>query len=295
MHMIRKTAGAKLEKGLAMSNSICVVGGNGYIGSALQQHIKADIIDITEFKYWRSCKWDVKDYDTIILLAGHSSMQMGRDDPDGAWLNNVVRFKLLLDELRDDQRLIYASSASVYNNIKSAPTEDCKEIDVMNMYDLSKFTIDQLAIQAKKHTYGLRFCTVNGYSPVLRVDLMLNKMVEDAKNKGIVTIKNAHLTRPILGIQDLCRGIKAIVDGADHRGIYNFNSLLGQTVEDFANAVTEKFGGRVENLGDEPHYVFGVDTTKFEKTYNFKFTETLDSILTSLEKEPDEKVIRAIN
>lgn len=277
-------------------NRTIIIGGHGYIGRALREHIEADVIDITEFQYWRTCKWDVKDYDTIILLAGHSSMPLGRDDPNGAWQNNVIRFKLLLDDLRDDQRLIYASSGSVYNGIKAHPDEECPEFRPLNMYDLSKYTIDQLAKLAGKHTYGLRFVTVNGYSPTLRVDLMLNKMTEDAKNKGVVTIKNANLERPLLGMQDLCRGIKAIVDSTeDHRGIYNFCSLNGYTVGDYAKAVTEKFGGTIEDLGEEPHYVYGADTTKFEKTYNFTFEETLDSILESLKKEPNEKVIRIVN
>lgn len=274
-------------------NKTLIIGGDGYIGSALQKHIEADVIDLSDPRHWRSCRWDVENYDTIILLAGHSSMPMGRDDPDGAWQNNVVRFKRLLDELRDDQRLIYMSSASVYNGIKAHPDEECVEFRPMNMYDLSKYTIDQLAILANKHTYGIRLCTVNGFSPVLRVDLMLNKMTEDAKTKGIVTIKNKDLTRPITGIQDVCRGIKAIVDSKeDNRGIYNFCSLNGHTVGDFAEAVVKKFGGKVEDLGNEPHYVYGADTTKFEKTYDFKFKETLESILESLEAEPDEKVIR---
>lgn len=273
-----------------MSNKIVCIGGKGYIGSALQEHLEMDIIDEGHGK---TPKWDVKKYDTIILLAGHSSMPMGRDDPHGAWENNVVRFKKLLDELRDNQRLIYASSASVYNNIKSTPTEDCKEVDVMNMYDLSKWVIDQLALQSGKHIYGLRFCTVNGYSPVLRVDLMINKMCEDAKIKGEVTIKNAFLTRPILGIQDLCKAVKTIVNSKeDNRGIYNLCSLNGHTVREYADAAVAAFDGIVMDLGDEPHYVYGADTTKFETTYNFKFTETLDSIIESLKKEPKEKVIR---
>lgn len=268
--------------------STLIIGGKGYIGSALLAHIDADVIDKESYD-----RWNVVGYDTIILLAGHSSMPMGRDDPNGAWQNNVVKFKALLDRLAPSQRLIYASSASVYNGIKAYPDEECVEFNPMNMYDLSKFTIDQLAKIADKHTYGLRFCTVNGYSPTLRIDLMLNKMVEDAKTKGVVTIKNGDLTRPILGMQDLCRGIKAIVDSKeDKRGIYNFNSLKGHTVREYADAVVKKFGGVVEDLGNEPHYVYGADTSKFEKAYDFEFKETLDSIIDSLAKEPQEKVIR---
>ena len=277
------------------NNKTCIIGGNGYIGTALLEHLNADVIDYEKPYDWRQSEWEVHRYETIILLAGHSSMPMGRDDPNGAWRNNVENFKHLLDRLSPFQRLIYASSASVYNGIKAHPDEECPEFRPLNMYDLSKYTIDQLAKLANKHTYGLRLCTVNGYSPTLRIDLMLNKMVEDAKTKGVVTIKNGDLTRPLTGMQDVCRGIKAIVDTPkDNRGIYNFCSINGHTVREFAEAVTKKFGGVVEDLGDEPHYVYGADTTKFENTYNFKFEETLDSILTSLEQEPARKVIRTI-
>lgn len=269
-------------------NNTLIIGGKGYIGSALQEYIDVDVIDKESYN-----DWNIVGYDTIILLAGHSSMPMGRDDPDGAWVNNVVRFKNLLDKLSDKQRLIYASSGSVYNGIKAKPTEECVEFRPMNMYDLSKYIIDQLAIFSGKHTYGLRFVTVNGYSPTLRVDLMLNKMVEDAKNKGVVTIKNAGLTRPILGMNDLCRAVRRIVESdKDHRGIYNLCSLNGHTVKDFAEAVTKKFGGEVQDLGEEPHYVFGADTKKFEKIYKFKFEDTLESILNSLEEEPERRVVR---
>lgn len=278
------------------TNKTIIIGGNGYIGSALQQHIKADILDLSAPNHWKTCVWNTDDYDNIVLLAGHSSMPMGRDDPDGAWINNVVHFKRLLDNLRDDQKLIYMSSASVYNNIKGYPDETCAEFHPMNMYDLTKYTIDQLAILANKHTYGLRLCTVNGYAPTLRIDLMLNKMKEDAVTKGVVTIKNADLKRPVTDIQDVCRGIKAILDSKeDKRGIYNFCTLKGYTVGDFAKAVTEKFGGRVEDLGNEPHYVYGANTSKFEQAYNFVFKGTLESVLESLKVEPDEKVIRTAN
>lgn len=265
-----------------------IIGSKGYIGSSLMEYIEADGIDMENAE-----DWNIAGYDTIILLAGHSSMPMGRDDPDGCWKNNVVRFRRLLAKLPVNKRLIYASSASVYNGIKATPTETCVEFRPMNMYDLSKYIIDQLALMSEKHIYGLRFCTINGYSPTLRVDLMLNKMVEDAKNKGVVTIKNGDLTRPILGMHDLLRAIKTIVDSPDdHRGIYNLCSLNGHTVRQFAEAVTKKFGGVIQDLGDEPHYVYGADTTKFEKTYHFKFEETLDSILNSLEEEPERRVIR---
>jgi len=125
---------------------------------------------------------------------------------------------------------------------------------------------------------------------------MMNKMAEDAKDNGVVNVKNAFLTRPITGMQDACRAIETIVkSNEDHRGIYNICSLNGSTVRDYADAIVAAFGGVVHDLGSEPHYVYGCDTAKFQDTYKFKFYETLESIVESLKKEPREKVIRLAN
>lgn len=272
--------------------STLLIGDKGYIGTELMKVIEADGYD-SGHDHWQDSEWKIEGYDNIVLLAGHSSMQLGASDPVGCWENNVVKFKKLLDGLRDDQKLIYASSGSVYNAIKSHPDEECVEFHPFNMYDLSKYTIDQLAKLSGKHTYGLRLCTVNGFSDTLRADLMLNKMVESAK-AGQVIIKNGDLERPISDIKDVVRIIKMMVESTeDHRGLYNVRSLKGHTVRDFAEAVVKKFGGEVVDQGNEPAYVYGADTTKLEQTYGFKFEGTLDSILESLKQEPKQKVIRA--
>lgn len=262
-----------------------VIGGKGYIGTALQDFIDCDAKG-------RNDSFDESKYDTIILLAGHSSVAMCQNDPEGAWDNNVTYFTEILNRLRDDQRLIYASSASVYNQIADTVDEECNIFNCGGMYDLTKHTIDGIAKVVDKHTYGLRFATVNGFSDVLRVDVMMNKMVNDVQENGYIHVSNKDLSRPILGIQDLCRAIKAIVDSPDdNRGIYNLASF-SSTVGDMAEAVVKRFGGEIIVNPDTPHYVFNVDTTKFEKTYDFKFRDSIDSILTSLEHEPDKTVVR---
>lgn len=262
-----------------------IIGGHGYIGTELQTFIDCDVAG-------KHDKFDESKYDTIILFAGHSSVAMCQNDPMGAWDNNVTYFTEILDRLRPDQRLIYASSGSVYNQITDTVTEECNQFNCGGMYDLTKFTIDGIAKVADKHTYGLRFATVNGFSDVLRIDVMLNKMVNDVRENGYIHVSNKDLSRPILGIYDLCSAIKKIVDSnSDNRGIYNLASFSA-TVGDMANEVVKRFGGEVIELPDSPHYVFNMDTTKFEKTYKFKFRDTMDSILTSLEHEPDTTVVR---
>lgn len=242
-----------------------VLGEYGYIGSALKLSRKST---------------------GTILLGGHSSVKMCEREPDRAWDNNVELFRWVLDE---SKKLIYASSASVYDGV-SNPTEECTEFNLKGVYDLTKRTIDSLALLSDKEFYGLRFATVNGWSPNLRVDVMLNKMVYDAKETGLIHVTNPQLVRPILGINDLSRAVVAILDSKeDKRGIYNLASF-NASVLDMANYVAKEFGAKVVVTEDDSKpYVFGIDTTKFQKAYDFEFEDTLESVVESL-KQPFIKV-----
>lgn len=218
----------------------------------------------------------------VVLLAGHSSVKMCDNDPEGAWVNNVDFFRATLAQLGPLQKLIYASSASVYDGVAS-PNEDTDEFHLKSMYDLTKRTIDSLALLSDKEIYGLRFATVNGISPNLRTDVMLNKMVDDAMRTGLITVTNPQLVRPILGINDLQRAVKAILtDLVDRRGIYNLASF-NASVLDMANYVANKVGARVEVIKtDALPYAFGIDTAKFEQAYDFVFKDTLESLVDGL-------------
>jgi nucleoside-diphosphate-sugar epimerase len=235
-----------------------IIGKDGYIGSTL----------------------NLPDSDFTILLAGHASIKMCENDPKGAWVNNVDFFRSVLDT---SDRLIYASTASVYDGVKN-PSEDTDEYHLKNYYDLTKRTIDNIALLSGKEIYGLRFATVNGWSPNLRIDVMLNKMVYDALNKGEIVVTNFQLERPILGINDLGRAIKTIIESDPHPGIYNLASFTA-SVQDMAEYVADLFNAKVtyKESPDKP-YAFGINTEKFCKTYNFEFKDTLESVVESLTK-----------
>ena len=236
-----------------------ILGANGYIGSYLQDFIPDK---------------------GLVLLAGHSSVKKCENDPKGAWENNVNLFRTLLEN--HEGKFIYASSASVYDGVPN-PDEDCNQFNLKGMYDLTKRTIDDLARLSGKDYYGLRFATVNGWAPNLRVDVMLNKMVYDAKKSGVVTITNPQLVRPILGIKDLARAVKTILDSPSRPGIYNLASFNASVLE-MGRYVADQFDAElaVNDVNTQP-YAFGIDTSKFKSTYNFEFEETLESVVESLE------------
>lgn len=286
---------------------ILIIGGCGYIGSMLYQHLNffsehsfdVQTVDLEWFgnhsSYTDNTVMDFKDlqhfnYHSVILLAGHSSVPMCKTHRLPSFRNNVVNFVELLEKIEKSPakpKLIYASSSSIYGSTHDiAAPEDWERYDPKTYYDLQKQEIDYYARLSDVEYYGLRFGTVNGWSPNLRTDIMLNKMYKCAKEDGQIYIFNKHIYRPILGIQDLVRAVEEIVEGDDHRGIYNLASF-NASVEEISNSINIVLGGGVEivDKGISETYNFSINTNKFKETYNFEFRESVDSIVKSLDRE----------
>jgi hypothetical protein len=92
---------------------------------------------------------------------------------------------------------------------------------------------------------------------------------------------NKHISRAILGIEDLCGAILCCIN-RPIPGIYNLASF-NNTVGEIAKAVGEKLGIDIIDKGTTANaYDFAIDTTLFEQTYDFEFKETPDTILNGL-------------
>ena len=286
---------------------ILIIGGSGYVGSRLCNDYK-DTYDITlidktpsnSIVYNYNCDFNnlnkefYSNYDVIILLAGHSSVKMCEGGIESAFNNNVRNFVNLINKLLPHQKFIYASSSSVYGNVgKKIVNEQYHNFVPHNYYDITKHMIDLYADKIPCEYYGLRFGTVNGYSPVVRKDIMINSMVYNAINDGEIKLYIKDIIRPILGINDLSKAIKCIIESdKDNRGIYNLASF-NETAENIAYGVSRVVNIPVNEYETDPtnisniklqtkNYNFSIDSSKFIKTFNFEFKETTESITESL-------------
>lgn len=274
---------------------VLLIGGNGYIGSSLYHMSTHEIhsVDLCLFNqnlgYSTGSNYnsfDTSDSDVIICLAGHSSVPMCEHSPVRSWTNNVEYFRNLCERLKPNQKLIYASSASVYGKTTgiSYETSDIN-FNVLNHYDLQKITVDLIAnkyISEGKNIIGLRFGTVNGASPNTRNDLMINSMIKSALDTGIVNAKNMQIRRAILGINDVSRALNMLVDIDITPGQYNlasFNSTVGK----IANTVAEMTNTKVvEHPNDRLAYDFELSTEKFYSATGFEFKDTVESLVNGL-------------
>lgn len=284
-----------------MVKKTLIIGGCGYIGSSLFLHLKknnykVDTVDLELFGNfinprnkkinYKSLSRDfLRNYQNIILLAGHSSVKMSENNMVKTFHNNVVNFVQLLDKI-EDQKFIYASSSSVYGGTKNLLVDETiDKYTPSTYYDLSKKEIDYYAHLSSKNYFGLRLGTVCGYSPNLRTDVMINKMYEKALLNKEITIFNKSFYRPILGMNDFTRAISKILTADKDPGIYNLASF-NMTIEEIAKIIAGKIKGtKINDTGsDDSYYNFSVSSEKFKKTFKFEFKDNIDTIFNSLKK-----------
>jgi nucleoside-diphosphate-sugar epimerase len=282
-----------------MSKTVLIIGGNGYIGSRLIHDLHLiytmhsvdacwfdSPLSTTELKDYRTLsKQELSKYDAIVLLAGHSSVKMCDGPILSSWNNNINNFIDLVNKLDKSQLLIYASSGSVYGSSNKVSAEDTPlKFKPINNYDLTKYSLDLHAQKFIKEGYkivGLRFGTVNGWSPNTREELMINSMTKKSLYDGEIIVSNKNIKRPILGISDLSQAVKTIIDNPVS-GIFNLASFI-DTVENISLGVGDMLNSKVqETLNTAGAYDFIMDTTKFKDTYNFTFNASIDSIVKEL-------------
>lgn len=271
--------------------NILIIGGNGYIGSYLSGFLKTsgffvDVYGSRNSDYNILTKEFLSPYQYIILLAGHSSVAACNGELKSSWNNNVRNFSNLVQKMHINQKLIYASSSSVYGNSgEKIYKEDDVCLNYINNYDITKNALDFVAkdyITNGSNIIGFRFGTVNGAAPVIRTDLMINSMVHSAITNGYIDINNKHVSRPILAIKDLSNAMLSVINGIFYSGIYNLASF-NSTVNEISSVVKEKTSVDIINHGNrEGVYDFNTDTSLFKQVFKFKYNETIESIVDDL-------------
>jgi len=272
---------------------ILLIGGCGYIGSRLYSVLsKTYDVDSVDIEWFGGSQHNIcgdyndlgeefiKVYDVVILLAGHSSVQMCKDNAESCYANNVTNFINLIEKIDIGTKFIYASSSSVYGDFKEQlATEKDLAFKPNNFYDLTKHTIDLHASLYPIEYYGLRFGTVNGFSENFRKDIMINAMYTSYDKYGYIKEYNPEVYRPILDIQDLTRAIETIIENGSSKkaGIYNlasFNSSVKKIVSEVGYRLeckVEKKNGTDNTKLQSGLYNFSISSQKFIDTFSFDF------------------------
>lgn len=156
--------------------------------------------------------------DAVVHLAGLSNDPMSDLDPG---LTGDINLAGTLGMLDSRARNVIVSSCSVYGSTKEMATEETKP-NPLTPYAQAKADVDRYVHRDGDDYFdavSLRLGTIYGYSPGHRLDLVVNRMVHDALNKGYVTA-TGNAARPLVHVEDVASAVLFMLTRQE-TGIYN--------------------------------------------------------------------------
>lgn len=163
--------------------------------------------------------------DAIIHLAAVANDPTGDLDPKLTWdINALGTANLCAAAAKAGvKQFIYASSGSVYG-ISDLPqvTEDAPLVPVSE-YNKTKAVAERIVLSYSDRMACqiLRPATVCGYSPRMRLDVVVNTLTMQAMTKGEITVLGGDQYRPNLHIEDMADAYMWMLDRPELTGIYN--------------------------------------------------------------------------
>jgi len=290
---------------------LLIAGGAGYLGSVLIPRLldrgyKVDVVDLFWFgnhlprrvgilnkDIFHLSSEDLASYDQVIFLAGLSNDPMAEYSPSKNFIFNAAApaYLAYIAKIAGVKRYIYASSCSVYGYTENELYDETRAVSSSYPYGISKLQGEQAVIQLTSENFSvisLRKGTISGYSPRMRLDLIINTMFKTAVRDNTITVNNPSIWRPILSIDDAATAyIRAIEANLGISGIFNLasgNYTVGEVGDLIRSAVQERLNIPVnlciKHIQDYRNYK--VSTEKAANVLSFHPTGSVKSIVDNL-------------
>jgi nucleoside-diphosphate-sugar epimerase len=251
---------------------LLVAGGAGYLGSVLipkllERSYKVDVVDLFWFgnhlprqvgllskDIFHLSVEDLEPYDEVVFLAGLSNDPMAEYSPSKNFIFNAAAPAYLgyIAKMAGVKRYVYASSCSVYGYTENELYDETRPATSSYPYGISKLQGEQAVLQLVSENFSvisLRKGTISGYSPRMRLDLIINTMFKTAMKERTITVNNPSIWRPILSIEDAAVAyIRAIEANHSISGIFNIasgNYTVGEVGDLVKSAIEERTELRV--------------------------------------------------
>ena len=251
---------------------VLVLGGAGYVGSALCEELENfevyDLRNGQDIRNTRTVMLALQKCDTVVHLAGTSMDPLLERDPEFTWQSNYLANELISKFLRNTgKRIVYASSGSVYGSQPGVCTED-GPVRPLTLYGKTKHLSEEYFLHPDVNSVVFRFATCYGRAPLTRFDTIVNKMTRDSKwnNKLVITGKDKR--RSLCHVKDIVAGIKLAleVENPPHR-LYNLGSNdQNLTIEEIGKRVAAVTGAEIEfkdgPSNDNRSYAINYDRVK---------------------------------
>lgn len=276
--------------------TILVTGGGGYIGSRFIKSLKNKykIISVDKYlfsdppkktKNFESIREDTRSIDLskinrkIDCIVDFAAIS---NDPSGEFfkketfdINYKARFNLAKQAKKFKiKKYILPSSCSVYGASNKISNEKSKTNPLTNYAKANLMAENSVLKLANKNfnVIVLRFGTIFGFSPKMRLDLVLNAMTIFAyKENRLSLMKDGNQYRPLLHIQDAIDAVEFMIKSNNekfNKNIYNVgnNKFSNYKMIDLAKLVKKSIQKKIKLTwyGDPDKRNYMVDFSKIQ-------------------------------
>jgi nucleoside-diphosphate-sugar epimerase len=248
---------------------ILIAGGAGYLGSVLvpkllERGYEVDVVDLFWFgnhlpseaaimrkDIFQITVEDLERYQQVVFLAGLSNDPMAEYSPSQNFIFNAAApaYLAYVAKKAKVRRYVYASSCSVYGYTDNELFDESRPVSSSYPYGISKLQGEQAVMNLMDESFSvisLRKGTVSGYSPRMRLDLIINTMFKSGVRNREITVNNPSIWRPILSIEDAANAyVRAIEASETISGIFNVasgNYTVGEVADLVKMAIEEQLG-----------------------------------------------------
>src|SRR4051794_14696998 len=252
---------------MGLTMRILVTGGAGYVGSTLvpmllDQGHRVRVYDNLRFggqgllpccqdRFFELIKGDVTDpdgvrkaldgIDAIIHLAAIVGYPACKKEPHVAHATNVEGPRTLLRLRKPDQKVLYASTGSIYGSVPDYVCNENTPRAPITLYGETKAAAEQMVLEAG-NAVAYRYATAFGVSNRMRLDLMPNDFTYQAvKNRNLIVYEGG-FKRTFVHVRDMARSFIFALEKWDSvkDDVYNVgHESMNFTKEDVARKILE--------------------------------------------------------
>lgn len=294
---------------------VLVTGSEGYIGTVLVQRLSEKGYSVVglDTGYYRDCNIteppdvvetlnkdvrditasDLKSIDAILHLAALSNDPLSFLKPELTMDINFKESVRLATIAKESgvKKFIFASSCSSYGRNNVGIVDETSKLNPITAYAKSKIMAELDISKLSSNNFTtvfLRSATINGISPRIRFDLVVNNLTGLALTTGKITVKSDGTPwRPTLHIQDDCSAfIKSLEADSDltNNKIYNVGATEeNYQIKDIAEIIKKHTGCEIEFQNqDRDSRSYRVNCDKIKNELGFKVEWPLEESVKEL-------------
>lgn len=238
--------------------SVYLTGGTGFLGAHLRERLAAAGCEVTLLVRPGGAvdpgpnetvrRGDVTDpgtveidHEVVVHLAGRTSVDGALEDPTSTWAVNATGTQTVLEAARaaDPERVLYASTASVYGVPEYLPIDEAHPLEPTEPYGASKLAGDRLAATYAR-AYGLPVVIprlFNTFGPGQPRHNVVGSIATQAVAGDTVEVGNRSPARDFTYVDDAVDALLTILRAGEPGEAYNVGRGEAVTIGDLTDRI----------------------------------------------------------